>query len=135
MSPGYVHRGLSTHDIPRLRKRDHRAVEVFVDCYGDSEVASAIEVYLSDALDYPFPAIWRRPDGSRERITVVALSGNWDDDTGLIFEVDSDEGDDFAPAHQVHGLRPGRIQTVLDDYRAWWPYDTLALDDDMDDDE
>jgi hypothetical protein len=35
----------------------------------------------------------------------------------------------IVAAHQVFGTRRGRIATVLDDYRAWWPYDLVGADD------
>ncbi len=132
MTRAYAYRGLATRDIPRLRKRDNRAVEVFVDCYGDSEYAGAIEVYLTDALDYPFKAIWRRSDGERATVTVVGLEEDWEDETGLIFQVESTEGDEVAPAHEVYGPPHTRVATVLDDCRAWWPYDWAESDDDGD---
>src|SRR5258708_5485198 len=128
----YAYRGFATHDIPRLRKRGNRAVEAFVDCYGDWEAAGAIEVYLSDALDYPFKADWRRPDGDRTKVTVVGLDENWEDETGLMFQVESGEGDEIAPAHQVYGKPHSRMATVLDDYRAWWPFDLVDAGDDDD---
>jgi hypothetical protein len=120
-----AHRGLNIHDIPRLRKRDNRATELFVDCYGDAEAAGAIHTYLADALDYPFKAVWRDSDGLRVLITVMALEDNWNNDTGLMFSVESDAGDDLASVHQVYGRKSGQVATVLDDYRAWWPYDLI----------
>jgi hypothetical protein len=129
----YVHRGLDIHAIPRLRKRDNRSIELFVDCYGDAEAAGAIQVYLADGLDYPFKAIWCNPDGGHLPVTVVALEEDWEDETGLMFLVDSDEGEEIVPAHQVFGTPSGRIATVLEDYRAWWPYDLVEADDEDDD--
>lgn len=131
MGRRYMFRGLHIHDIPRLRKRENRGVELFVDCYGDAEAAGSLEVYLSEALDYPFEAFWRDgPVGERERITVLALSDEWDDHTGLHFVVDAGEGDDLAPAYQIYAAKRGRNATVLDDYRAWWPYELVDDEDD-----
>lgn len=59
-------------DITRLRSKEKRNAEFFVDCYGDAEVEGSLHVYLSDALEYPFEAEWR---GSEEtqKVTVLAL--------------------------------------------------------------
>jgi hypothetical protein len=110
-------------DIPHLRSQDKRDAELFVDCYGDSEAAGALHVYLSDALDYPFEAEWRTGK-KRMRITVLALAGDWEDEQGLIFRARVDNHVRLVPAHQVFALKStGRVATVLNDYRAWWPYD------------
>lgn len=131
----HTYRGLPLADILKLRRRDHRAIEVFVDCYGDSEAASALHCNLADALPYPFPAHWRDADGRRRRVTVTALADDWDDNTGLQLEADSQDGAEVIPADQVYGLRPGQGATVLNDYRAWWPYDLdAAADEDYGDD-
>lgn len=133
MTSQYAHRGLNLHDIPRLRKRDNRAIELFVDCYSDAEAAGALSVYLAEALDYPFKAVWRDSDGRGLPVTVVALEEAWEDETGFMLLVESDEGEDVVPAHQVFGRRRGRIATVLDDYRAWWPYDLIEVEDEDED--
>ncbi len=132
MTRAYAYRGWATRDIPRLRKRDNRAMEVFVDCYGDSEFAGAIEVYLTDALEYPFKAVWRRSNREHATVTVVGLDEDWEDETGLMFQVEIEEGDEIAPAHEVHGQPHSRVATVLDDYRAWWAFDWGESDDDED---
>ncbi len=110
------------HDIPRLCSQDKRSAELFVDCYGDSEVEGSLHVYLSDALDYPFEAKWR---GSEEtqRVTVLALSNDWKSSRGLIFQALMHGQKRLIRADEVYALKPtGRIATVLEDYRDWWPY-------------
>ena len=111
------------HDIPRLRSPDKREAELFVDCYGDAEAAGALPVYLSDALDYPFEAEWRTGN-KRTRITVLALAEDWEDEHGLMFRARVGNRARRVSAHQVFSLKAtGRVATVLNDYRGWWPYD------------
>ena len=110
------------HDIPRLRSRDKRSTELFVDCYGDDEAEGALHVYLSDALDYPFTAEWRGSEQTQE-MTVLALAGEWEASRGLMFHVLMNGRKRTIRADEVYALKTtGRIATVLDDYRAWWPY-------------
>ncbi len=119
------------HDIPRLRSQVKREAELFVDCYpaergasgGDAEAAGALHVYLSDALDYSFDAEWRVGD-KRTRITVLTLAEGWEDEHGLMFHAHVGKRVHLVPAHQVFSLKAtGRVATVLNDYRDWWPYD------------
>ena len=49
-------------DIPDIPDRDERFEEILVDCYGQIEELSAMEVYFTDAVAYPFAATWRDPD-------------------------------------------------------------------------
>ena len=119
------------HDIPRLRSQDRRDEELFVDCYpaergasgGDAEAAGALHVYLSDALDYAFDAEWHVGD-RRTPITVLTLAEDWEDEHGLMFRDRVGNRVRLVPAHQVFSLKAtGRVATVLNDYRNWWPYD------------
>ena len=72
------------HDIPRLRSRDKRSTELFVDCYGDDEAEGSLHVYLSDALDYPFTAEWRGNEQT-QKVTILDLAGDWISSRGLMF--------------------------------------------------
>jgi len=119
------------HEIPRLRSQDKREAELFVDCYpaergasgGDAEAAGALHVYLSDALDYAFGAEWHVGD-RRTPITVLTLAEDWEDEHGLMFRDRVGNRVRLVPAHQVFSLKAtGRVATVLNDYRNWWPYD------------
>lgn len=60
---------------------------------------------------------------------MTALADDGDDDPGLQLEAHSPDGAEVIPADQAYGLRPGRVATVLNDYRAWWPYDLVAAAD------
>ena len=50
-------------DITKLADQSQRLSEVTVDCYNQSEELSAIEVYFTDAMHFPFAATWRDPEG------------------------------------------------------------------------
>jgi hypothetical protein len=70
---------------------------------------------------------------ARLKWPVRCTSIYWEDQRGLTFTADED-GDEYElPAHQVFSRKPaGRIATVLDDYRAWWPCDIVDDDDEAD---
>jgi hypothetical protein len=60
-------------DIPNLPTRAERLDAATVDCYDEEEERAAIELYLEEALRFPFAATWRdtdEPDHS-ERVTVL----------------------------------------------------------------
>jgi hypothetical protein len=61
-------------DIPNLPSRAERFDAITVDCYGEDEMLSAFEVYLSDALRTPFAALWGAP--GTERLPVTVLGSN-----------------------------------------------------------
>ncbi len=111
------------HAIPRLRTREKRAAEVFVDCNGDWEAIGALEVYLTEALDYPFDAEWRH--GERKQIVaILRVAEDWKEDTGIKFRALVNSRERQIPVAEVYALKPtGRIATVLENYRAWWPFD------------
>lgn len=74
-------------EIPNIPDQEERLVQVTVDCYGQSEELTAIEVYLMDAIQYPFEATWRDPDepGHAEPVTVLAF-GTTDERRGVLLE-------------------------------------------------
>jgi calcium binding protein len=110
------------HDLPRLRSQEKRGAELFVDCYGDAEAEGSVHVYLSDALDYPFKAEWRGSEQA-QRITILALAADWKSSRGLMFKALVNGRRRTIRVDEVNSLKPtGRVATVLDDYRAWWPY-------------
>jgi hypothetical protein len=120
------------HDIPWLRSQEKRGAELFVDSYGDLEAEGALHVYLSDALVYPFEAVWR---GSKEtqKVTVAALSNDWKSSRGLMFQVLVNGCKRTIRADEVYALKPtGRIATVPENYRVWWPY---PMDDESSEDD
>jgi hypothetical protein len=126
------------HAIPRLRSREKRGGELFVDCYGDAEAEGSLHVYLSDALDYPFEAEWRESEQT-QKVTVLALAEDWKSSRGLMFYALVNGRKRTIRADEVYALKPtGRIATVLEDYRAWWPYpldEEDSEEDDVGDDE
>jgi hypothetical protein len=75
-------------DIPNIPDQRERIQEVTVDCYGQSEELSAMEVYLMDAIRYPFEATWRDPDAPDHAEPVTVLSfGATDERRGILLEV------------------------------------------------
>ncbi len=75
-------------DISNIPDQRERIQEVTVDCYGQSEELSAIEVYLMDAVQYPFQATWRDPDepDHAEPVTVLEF-GTTDERRGIFLAV------------------------------------------------
>ena len=47
---------VNTEGIPSIPDRKKRFEELFVDCYGQSEELSAMEVYFTGAMTFPFEA-------------------------------------------------------------------------------
>ena len=72
-------------DIPNISDQSQRIGEVTVDCYGQAEELSALEVYFTDAMQFPFPAAWRDPDepGHAEPVTVLGVD-NVDQRRGIL---------------------------------------------------
>ena len=122
-------------DIPRLRSRERRSEALFVDCYDESESLAALEVYLSDALQMPFEAIWRKPGatGDGQPITVLEVAGA-DKRERTLLKVKLGKHTRTIPANQVWAVKEKGINaTVLNDNREW--YDSLFDFDDEDDEE
>lgn len=62
-------------DITKIADQFQCLSEVTVDCYNQSEELTAIKVYFTDAMHFPFAATWRDPDepGPAEPITVLGV--------------------------------------------------------------
>ena len=108
-------------DIPNIPDQEERLQEVTVDCYGQSEELSAMEVYLMDAIQYPFEATWRDPDepGHAEPVTVLAF-GATDERRGILLEVELGRNKRRILAEQLWANDEGSPDAiVLNDYRYW----------------
>jgi hypothetical protein len=108
-------------DIPNIPDQRERIQEVTVDCYGQSEELSAMEVYLMDAIRYPFEATWRDPDAPDQAEPVTVLSfGTTDERRGILLEVQHGRKKRRVLAEQLWANdETGPNATVLNDYRYW----------------
>ncbi len=70
---------MNTEDIPNPPDRAQRFEEIMVDCADEYENLSAFEVYLTDALRFPFAAT-RGQGKSARPVTVLGLDGQADTD-------------------------------------------------------
>jgi hypothetical protein len=88
-------------------------------------------VYLSDALQTPFTALWGAPGAEQLPVTVLGIGSNADDD-GLLLRVRLAVGDaQEVLADQLYAVEtPGVNATVLDDYRAFVAAGGPPLDED-----
>ena len=79
---------IATQDIPSIPNRRKRFEELFADCYGQSEELSAMEVYFTDAMTFPFEAEWRDLDepGHSETVTVTGVA-DVDERRGVLLTV------------------------------------------------
>jgi hypothetical protein len=113
---------MNTEDIPSIRNRDKRFEELFVDCYGQSEELSAIEVYFTDAMHYPFEAEWRDLDepGHAEAVTVLKMA-DVDVRRGVLLAVQRAGGKQRRVlADQLWAKdKKSANAIVLNDYRHW----------------
>ncbi len=113
---------METQDIPSIRNRDKRFEELFVDCYGQSEELAAMEVYFTDAANYPFEAEWRDLDesGHAEMVTVLKVA-DVDERRGVLLTVQRANGKQRRiAAEQLWGKdKKSANAIVLDDYRHW----------------
>jgi hypothetical protein len=108
-------------DIPSIPDQEERIQEVTVDCYGQSEELSSMEVYLMDAIQYPFEATWHDPDeaGHAEPITVLGF-GTTDDRRGILLEVQYGDKKRRVLAEQLWANDKASTNAiVLNDYRFW----------------
>ena len=105
-------------DIPDQRERIQ---EVTVDCYGQSEELSAMEVYLMETPTYPFAAVWRDPDEPRHAEAVTVLDfGASDERRGVLLDVQWGDKKRRVLAEQLwvaDETSPNAI--ILSDYRYW----------------
>ena len=111
-------------DIPSIADQAQRIEAVTVDCYGQAEELAAFEVYLSDAMQFPFSATWRDPDEPQhtEPVKVAGLD-SVDDRRGILLSVERVQHDGKRrrlPAEQVWADDQGSANAViLNDYRYW----------------
>ena len=108
-------------EIPAIPDRSERISEVTVDCYGQAEELAAFEVYLTDALQFPFEAVWRDPDqeGHGEPVTVLGVA-SVDDRRGILLSVRRGQTQRRLLAEQVWAKESQSANAiVLDDYRYW----------------
>ncbi|MBN1991886.1 MAG: hypothetical protein JW953_04235 [Anaerolineae bacterium] len=108
-------------DIPTIPDQAQRLAEVTVDCYGQYEELAAIEVYLTDAVHYPFAATWRDPDepGHAEPVTVLGLAAT-DERRGVLLNVERGGKPRRIVADQVWADDESSANAVvLNDYRYW----------------
>ena len=108
-------------DIPSSPDQDQRLAEVTVDCYNQSEELAAMEVYFTDATQFPFSAIWRDPDepGHAEPVTVLGVA-DVDQRRGILLSVKRCARQRRLLAEQVWADDKGSANAiVLNDYRHW----------------
>lgn len=112
---------LETGDIPKMPERDKRFEEIRVDCYGQSEELAAIEVYFTDAAQFPFAATGRDPDESQhaEPVTVLGVA-QVDERRGVLLKVKRGNKERRIAAEQIWADDEESANAiVLDDYRYW----------------
>ena len=108
-------------DITNIPDQSQRITEVTVDCYGQDEELAAVEIYFTDATQYPFPAIWRDPDepGHAEPVMVLGVAGV-DRRRGVLLSVKRGTKQRRLLAEQVWADDKGSANAVvLNDYRYW----------------
>jgi hypothetical protein len=111
-------------DIPSIADQGQRIEAVIVDCYGQVEELAAFEVYLTDAMQFPFPATWRDPDEPEhtESIKVLAVD-SVDERRGILLSVERMQHGGKRrrlPAEQVWADDEGSANAIiLNDYRYW----------------
>lgn len=114
----------SIEDIPSIADQAQRIEAVTVDCYGQAEELAAFEVYLTDAMRFPFSATWRDPDEPEhaERINVLDVD-SVDDRRGILLSVERRQHGGKRrrlPAEEVWADDQDSANAViLNDYRYW----------------
>lgn len=113
---------INTEDIPAISDRQKRFDEILVDCYGQAEELAAMEVYFTDAMEFPFTAEWRDPDEPRHReaITVKGVADT-DERRGVLLDVQRKGGKARrVPAEAVWANDAKSANgVILEDYRYW----------------
>lgn len=110
--------------IPEIPDQSQRITEVTVDCYGQMEELSAIKVYFTDAMQFPFPATWRDPDepGHAEPVTALDLD-SVDQRRGILLAVTRIQREGKRRrllAEQVWADDESSANAIiLNDYRYW----------------
>jgi hypothetical protein len=108
-------------DIPNIPDRDERLDQVTVDCYGQAEELAAMEVYFTDAMQFPFAATWRDPDepGHAEPVIVLGVH-EVDERRGVLLRVKRGDKERRLPAEEVWADDEDSANAViLGDYRHW----------------
>ncbi len=112
---------MDTEDTPKISNRDKRFEELMVDAYGQAEELAAMEVYFTDAMQFPFEAEWRDPDepGHTEPVTVLGVA-DMDERRGVLLDVKRAGKKRRLAAEQVWAKdKKSANAIVLDDYRHW----------------
>ena len=112
---------VETEDIPKIPERDKRFEEILVDCNGQSEELAAMEVYFTDAAQFPFAATWRDPDEPphAEPVTVLSVA-EVDERRGVLLKVKRGNKERRVVAEQVWANdQTSANAIILDDYRHW----------------
>lgn len=106
-------------DIPNISDQKERLQEVIVDCYDQNEELSAMEVYLTDAIQYPFEATWKDPDepGHTQIVTVLGF-GSSDERRGIMLKVQFGGKKRNVLTEQLW-TKEGANAIILNDYRYW----------------
>jgi hypothetical protein len=108
-------------DIPNIPDRDERLDQVTVDCYGQAEELAAMEVYFTDAMQFPFAATWRDPDepGHAEPVIVLGVH-DVDERRGVLLRVKRGDKERRLSAEEVWADDEDSTNAViLGDYRHW----------------
>jgi hypothetical protein len=92
-----------------------------VDCHGQSEELAAIEVYFTDAAQFPFAATWRDPDEPQHAEPVTALGvAEVDERRGVLLKVKRGNKERCIVAEQLWADdKKSANAIILDDYRYW----------------
>ncbi len=108
-------------DIPGMPDQEDRIRAVTMDCYGQAEELVAMEVYLTDAMQFPFAATWRDPDEPDHAEQVMVLGvGDVDDRRGVLLRVKRGDKERRLPAEEVWAYdEDGTNTVILGDYRYW----------------
>ncbi len=112
---------VETEDIRKIPERDKRFEEILVDCNGQSEELAAMEVYFTDAAQFPFAATWRDPDEAQhaEPVTVLGVA-KVDERRGILLQVKRGNKERRIIAEQVWADdKESANAIILDDYRHW----------------
>lgn len=118
---------MNIEDIPNIPDRDERFVAITVDCYDEYKQLSAFEVYLTDALQSPFAAVWGQ-GASATPMTVLGVA-DADEEEGVRLKVRHANGDEYeVPADQLWAADTPAYATVLDDYRVFVSQGGLPAD-------
>jgi hypothetical protein len=108
-------------DVPSIPDRDERLDKVTADCYGQAEELAAMEVYFTDAMQFPFAASWRDPDepSHTEPVTVLGVH-EVDERRGVLLRVKRGDKERRLPADVIWADDEDSTNAViLGDYRYW----------------